>query len=193
MREDNYYVETDNREMRKSGTELFVTCTHGEGKCTATAHIHRSVELLHITQGSFRIYVDDEEYSVNTGDLILFPSNSIHRIYTTSDGRNAYTVIKIKPDIFAEMSGDDENSAYIMRFVLHDKAKIVWTAQEIGSSDILHTLENIEKELANSLPARDVAIKVAILSLLIAILRYDARAGIAEQYTGNVAVARQIY
>ena len=193
MSEDRYYVETDNREMIKSGTELFVTSLDGEGKCTATAHIHHSVELLYITEGGFRIFVDDEEYFADKGDLILFPSNSIHRIYTTGDGHNAYIVIKIKPDIFAEMSGDDSNSAYIMRFVLHDKSKLVWKADEVENGGLKSAIESLQRELSAALPARDVAVKVAILSLLIAILRYDALTGTAAKFTGNVAVARQIY
>jgi len=188
-----YYVEKDTREMLKSGVDVFFLSREGEGECTATAHIHQTIELLYVTSGGFHAFVDDEEYSIFEGDLIMIRSNSIHRVYTATEGFNEYIVIKIKPGVFAELSSTDESSAHVMRFILHDKAKILWSREEIESCAMIDSIRAMQLELSSDLPASDVSLKIAVVSLLVNILRRDAELGNITSYEGRVAVARQIY
>ncbi len=148
---------------------------------------------MYVTSGTYRVFANDDEYIVNTGDLIMFRSNSIHRIYTTSQEFNEYVVIKIKPEIFSKLSSTDESSANILRFVLHDKAKILWKRDEIESCDMIDSIRAIRHELSKELPASDVYMKIAIVSLFVNILRFDAKQGSESSYAVKVAVTRQIY
>lgn len=190
---ERYSVEKDTDEILKSGVEVFLKTVEGRGVCTAQAHIHQAIEFLYVTAGSYCAFVDDDEYKLNTGDLIMFRSNSIHRIYTTSDDSNEYIVIKIKPEIFAELSSTDETSASIMRFVLHDKAKILWKPEEIQSGSMIDSINSIKRELDGALPASDIFMKISVVSLLANILRLDSKLGNIASYAGKVAATRQIY
>ncbi len=188
-----YWVESDNTQMKKNGIEVFAQHSEGIGRWTATAHIHSSIEFLYMLTGSYRCIVDDEEFDASAGDLVMFPSSSIHRVYSLTDGSNDYLVIKIKPEIFVGLSGEYENSAYAMRFMLHTESKLVWRKEELEASRIGAALGAIRHELPASLAAHDVAMKIAVVSLLVAILRYDEACGAADSYMGNITVARQIY
>ena len=191
---ERYHIETDTKDISKSGVEVFITpASIGAGICTTQAHIHQAVEFLYITDGSFKVFVDDDEFDIFKGDLIMFRSNSIHRIFTTDNGRNEYLVIKIKPDIFTELSSTDESTARIMRFILHDKAKIVWRCDELKNSSVLDSIRTINSELSAPLSVSDVALKISVVSLLINILRLDDELGDSDSYAGCVSVSRQIY
>jgi len=188
-----YRVESDNTQLKKNGIEVFTQHSEGKGVWTATAHIHSSIEFLYFLSGSYRCIIDDEEFETSAGDLVMFPSSSIHRVYSLTDGDNDYVVIKIKPEVFVGLSGEYENSAYAMRFMLHTSAKLVWRKAELESSGIGAAVEMIGRELGCGLAAHDIAMKIAVASLLIAVLRYDESCGTADSYMGNITVARQIY
>ncbi|NKB37121.1 MAG: cupin domain-containing protein [Gammaproteobacteria bacterium] len=55
------------------------------GKHSA-AHYHKaSAEVLYILQGSGELHVDENKYSVETGNVILLEPNEVHSLYNKSD------------------------------------------------------------------------------------------------------------
>ncbi|MBQ8552267.1 MAG: AraC family transcriptional regulator [Clostridia bacterium] len=193
--EREYYIESPNNNLAKSGVEYLTSRASTRGACTASAHIHESIEFLYITEGSFDIFVDDEEFIASAGDLVMFRSNSIHRIYSASDGKSSYLVFKIKPSVLLELADPDRGATYVMRFVLTGvKAKTLWKKEELDDSPILDCVNALVREISTSEPVHDVAVKTAMVSLLVSILRDDAKNGSTALLSAvNFSSAHQIY
>lgn len=189
-----YYVESPVPAMVKTGTEYLTVAAVGCGVCTARAHIHESVEFLYLTDGRFDIFSDDERYTAEAGDLVIFRSNTIHRVYSAAEGKNAYVVFKIKPSVLLELGDPERSASYVMRFVLKGVgARGLWKADELRASPISACIDALLSEIAEPRFAHDVAIKTGMVSLLVAILREDERdTDMSERAAFNTS-AYQIY
>ncbi|MBQ8551915.1 MAG: AraC family ligand binding domain-containing protein [Clostridia bacterium] len=115
--EHDYYVESENEELKNGSIELLYTYHKCEGNLIFP-HIHESIEFLYILNGEFLIYADRSKYYLKPGDLIMLRSNTIHRTYSMSSGFSHYFVMKIKPFVLLSLSGGNNGYAYIMRFIL---------------------------------------------------------------------------
>ena len=167
--DENVYVEMP----RESGSEaeFFLQTTAGNS-VACTAHIHNAVELLYVKEGGYSIILDNDEYEIGEGDLILFCSNSIHHMYAQSYPVNQYYVIKIPPTFFLEFSKREIGSEYIMRFALNSKdKKIIWRKIELEKSELLPILNMLIREYEEQRYASEIAIRLKAMELLLAILR----------------------
>ena len=57
----DFYKENVQPHLEEYGLEFFVQKNHNAG-VTARAHIHPAVEFIYITQGTFQIGVDSEQF-----------------------------------------------------------------------------------------------------------------------------------
>jgi len=189
----DYYIEPDRESPIYEEIECFLQSTP-RGHVSANAHIHSSVELIYVQQGSYTVFLNDREYSVNTGDLILFCSHTIHRILATGEGINSYYVIKAKPSLLFALSSGKLNTPCMIRFVLgRENTRVLWTAETLQGSRILPTLRALTEEYHAGKYHKEFALKLRILDLLIAILR-DGEVQHSEGPTGaDSGIAEIIY
>ena len=139
-----------------------------------TAHIHNAVELLYIYEGSFSVTLDGVCYAVEAGDLILFRSNSIHHVTAGSAAQNSYYVLKIPPFFFMGLTAREVAVRYSMYFALSRKdSKCLWQGTELKGSAIERILTDLIDEYTHQRYAFEVATKLKIMELLLAILRSD--------------------
>ncbi|MBQ9116513.1 MAG: AraC family transcriptional regulator [Clostridia bacterium] len=135
-------------------------------------HIHNAVELLYVREGSYSVTLDNESYRIAEGDLILFCSGAIHCVQTESLPRNSYYVIKIPPSFFIGFSEGDSGARYAMRFALNRREnKTVWRRDELEGSEIKEMLSALIREYESERYASEVATKLKVMELLVAILR----------------------
>ncbi|MBQ8309601.1 MAG: helix-turn-helix transcriptional regulator [Clostridia bacterium] len=158
---------------RRAGEEAeFFVQSNEPNTVACTAHIHNAVELLYIKEGSYTVVLDSREYGVGVGDLILFCSNSIHYVFAQKSPVNQYYVIKIPPAFLLEFSKQDIGVEYIMRFALNREGqKNIWKQDELEQSEILPILKQLIKEHESQNYATEIAIRLKIMELLLAILR----------------------
>lgn len=136
------------------------------------AHIHNAVELLYVRRGSYRVTVDDEEYGIEEGDLILFCSNSIHCVYAGDKEENLYYVIKLPPSFLLEYSDPELGAEYIMRFALNRRGqKNLWKKEELCESSLLSVINDLISEYETKKYASEIAVRLKIMELFLAILR----------------------
>ena len=141
-----------------------------------SAHIHNAVELLYIKEGSYRIVVDGCDHDLEKGDLILFCSNSIHYAFTKNCPLNQYYIVKIPPSFLLEFSKREIGAEYIMRFALNRSGqKNVWRQAELEQSEIFSILQQLIREHQEHRYATEIAIRLKIMELLLAILREENR------------------
>lgn len=158
---------------RAMGNEIeFFLQTSKPRAVTCTAHIHNAVELLFIKKGSFTAIVDGIEYPLQQGDLILFPSNAVHYVFSQSDEENAYYVIKVPPTAYLNFTKMNEGAAYMLRLSLgRSGQKLLYRRQELEGSDVPRLLRSMIDELETSAFAHELTVKLKAMELLLLLLR----------------------
>lgn len=136
------------------------------------AHIHRAVEFLYVNSGNYHVILDGSEYDIEKGDLILFCSDSMHHVQAGELAENDYYVIKIPPSFFLELSELGRGAEYVMRFAVASKdSKCLWRKSELENSSIKTILDMLIHEYNAKGYAWEVAVRLKIMELLLAILR----------------------
>lgn len=166
-------IEYQIEKPRKAGNEAeFELQRCSQNAVTCKAHMHNTLELLYVKEGKYRAILDGDEYEIEKGDLILFCSNTLHHVFSLEMPNNAYYVIKLPPSFFLEFSKREIGAEYIMRFALNRKErKTVWRHDELEGSEILQIIEQLIKEYEEQKYASEIAIRLKIMELLLAILR----------------------
>jgi len=170
--ENNFYIEPPPSSSREA--EFFLQSAK-PNVSACTAHIHNSIELLYVKEGSYKVILDNEKYDIAAGDLILFCSNAIHHVYSKSEPINSYYVIKIPPSFFLEFSKREIGSEYIMRFALNRHGgKVIWRKDELAKNEMLPILQTLIAESEEEKYASEIAIRIKIMELLLTILRQSS-------------------
>ena len=167
-----YYVE-ERKPQNHEEVECFLQRTPPRALATA-AHIHDAIELIYVTEGSFKVFMNDSEYSLSAGDLILFCSNAIHHIIAGNEPLNAYYVIKSSPSLLLDLAGRSIGVREVLRFMVSGVLEHnLWTRAEIASGPIEKALLDIIEEHRSTEKFKEFALRLKITSLFLAILRDD--------------------
>lgn len=75
----------------------------GRYPLTYGAHVHYHVELLYMKEGETKVFINSDEYTVRSGDLLVVFSNQIHG-FTDIALRPKYELFIINPTIVPEFS-----------------------------------------------------------------------------------------
>lgn len=184
MEQQDFYVENHSDQM-----EFFFQRTYS-GAVAANAHIHDTIELLYITAGEYTVFLDHVEYKVTAGDLILFCSNSIHRIIAGNASENSYYVIKVKPSMLLDHS---VGASFLMRFaVSRSENRCLWTREMLAGGGILSSIDAMIAESEQGGHATELAMRLHLLQLLLAILR-DGSMMPEEDDRSSEEITRLIY
>lgn len=177
MKKKEFYIEPP----RKVGEEAeFFMMDIAPYGMAASAHIHNALEMIYVTEGSYSILLDGTPYQVKVGDLILFCSNSIHNAYANGEAVNRHYVIKLPPTFFLEFARREAGARYLLRFAINRKEnKNFWTKEELKTSPLLPILNDLIYEHEHHRYASEVAIRLKIMELLVAILREDETANLS--------------
>lgn len=150
-------------------TEFFL-----QSEPASQAHIHNVVEFLYVKEGSCTVNLDNIRYEIGVGDLILFCSNAVHSVIIAENAQCLYYVIKIPPSVFLNVTMHSIGIEYAMRFAINRRQnKCLWRREELEGSEIKCVLDALISEHRQQRYASDLAIKLKIVELLLAILRYD--------------------
>lgn len=64
-------------------------------------HLHAQIELIFVTAGKTRAWIDNHVYDIGAGDVIIVFPNQVHRFETIA--REQYVILKFNPDILPEL------------------------------------------------------------------------------------------
>ena len=163
-------ITVEKREISRETTFFHQIAEPNSVSCRA--HIHSTIELLYVVEGSYRVTADGDEYNIFAGDLTLFSSNTIHHVTAGGEARNSYYVMKIPPTIFLSVLPRESAYEYVMRFALkRPEHRYLWRADELAGTRMLSIIEDLIREHDEMAYAYDVSIALGITSLLVEILR----------------------
>ncbi|MBQ7383668.1 MAG: helix-turn-helix domain-containing protein [Clostridia bacterium] len=152
-------------------TEFFFQCVP-QNTVSCQANVHNAIELLYVISGSYSVILDNSEYEIFPGDLILFCSNTPHHAVSGTAEKNSYYVIKLPPSFLMELSGKEKMAEYVMRFAINrPENKSIWRKDELSGSRMLDILNSLISEFQSRKYAYDAAIKLDIAALLLEIMR----------------------
>lgn len=112
----DFYREKEVPSLEEYGIEFFKQQNNSAG-ITARAHIHPAIEFIYITQGTFQIGIDNEQFMAGVGDFVLFRANAIHTIRLVSDSAGEYYVLKVNPTLLFQIFLGSENSGCVIPFI----------------------------------------------------------------------------
>lgn len=171
MKESKYYVEREKRDFAELGVECFVQETSAR-RIAASAHIHDAIEILLISEGSFTVIADGERAVLRKGDMVLFRSNTIHRVIAREAEKNSYIVLKIRPSLLLEMSQAGRGAAYVLAFAVHRREmRSLWRREELQGSEVPALAERLLAEMSNPSLCSDISARLAAAEILLFILR----------------------
>ena len=167
---------------RAMGNEIeFFLQTNKPHAITCRAHIHNTVELLFIKSGIFTAIVDGKEYPLQEGDLILFPSNAVHYVFSQSDEESAYYVIKVPPTAYLNFTKINEGAKYMLLFSLGRlEQKLLYGRQELENSDVSQLLDSMIRELEVDSFASELTVKLKAMELLLLLLRKSDKSALPQ-------------
>lgn len=145
-----------------------------EPKCvTASAHIHEAVEILYIYAGGYTAYLDDMEYNLFAGDILLIRSGMIHHLVSDAEATHGYYVLKIHPDLWRSLASPQTEDAYALALSLsRPDSKCCWKQDEIPE-ETKAGLDMLIRDYKAEAAYADVAIKLAVGAILLGLLRTD--------------------
>lgn len=147
----------------QSNTAKYVACE---------PHIHNAVEMIYVKEGSYLVYLDESEQELTQGDLILFRSNTVHRMVTQNQPQNSYYVIKIPPSFFLSLSGGESGVKYSMHFAFNRKEyKYLWKKEELEGSALQAALNALTQAHVSNAYAAELTEKLKIMEIMVEILR----------------------
>ncbi len=167
----SYFVESES--LIESSEGIYVgMLTSDSPNLITDAHIHSQVELLYIIRGTFKASVNDNDFLLSTGDLILFPKYAIHSMHTLSKDGGEFYFFHIHPSVISEMTKKSEASLFQFFFSLEAPSqKLKWTKEELSSDDFSHSLSAILRSHNQNDIFSFTSTKLGLCSLLLAIMR----------------------
>ena len=165
-----YLIEKDRAILNQRGFEVFLQTVKAE--CAVPAHIHSAIELLYINEGTFRIFADDEEYVVGEGDLVLFRSNTIHRVYKLTPKTGYYHVFKVSPELVSDLALEENAVSYLLSLSVNNQgAKKVWRKEECENNGLARILQTVVGCFQKESFGIDIELKLCVGRVMHTILK----------------------
>lgn len=134
-------------------------------------HIHSAIEILYFIEGDAKVIVDGVEYLVSPGDMVLFRSNSIHHVYSMTDGPSSHFVLQLRPSQVLEFSSSEHGSTYLLRLSLSCRnEKSFWSKEECKRLGLDECFEGLEKLEHDTKLCSDVKVKILAAKILLTVL-----------------------
>ncbi|MFD2671657.1 helix-turn-helix domain-containing protein [Marinicrinis sediminis] len=137
-------------------------------------HIHKETEVLAILEGQLEVNVENEEYILNKGDVILIGSNQLHRD-RCRDVRLRYIVLQFDLEQFFDQS--------IMQFYnLFEEAgnrlsqfNYIFSKHPDVRDEVFHCVKTVHEESKDKKRGYEIAVTVCVQKIILAMLRNDER------------------
>lgn len=152
-------------------------------------HWHYFVEILYIIEGTAFVEVNQKEYYVSEGDLVLFHAGDIHAIYSASGKHLQYLVLKFDSNRLSVNSSYTPRLSAILQYARKsDLADCLFSAARLKDLPTRRRFETCIREIARKDYGYDVRVHAEISSLLIEIIRLWQDDGLSMQELFSVRV-----
>ena len=168
----DYIKEKALPQLLEYGIEFF-SQQHKEQGGVTKAHIHPAIEFIYVMEGRYDIGVDNEIFTVEKGDLLLFRSNVIHtmRHRSENNGIGQYYVLKINPTLLFQIFTGKDTSGCVIPFIHKSSEDISFFPAENIPEETQKILYDMIEEHARSDKFFYASERAYAAKLLISLLR----------------------
>ncbi|WP_424768369.1 AraC family transcriptional regulator [Paenibacillus sp. sgz302251] len=142
-------------------------------------HYHKQLELLLILEGRLDVYVDEESFHLQSGDVILIGASELHR--DRSVGLLNYIVLQFDLEQFF-----DQSTIPYMRYFSEtqmplSKANYIFEENSEVKQKAASCIQQILNEASHKETGYELAVSVLIKQILLLLLRNDTQKVLIEQ------------
>jgi AraC family transcriptional regulator, melibiose operon regulatory protein len=135
-------------------------------------HWHYYIELLYFLEGSARVFLGGENYSLGAGDFILINSREVHSIISEEGIQTRYIVIKFDPEVLYTTSRTVFEAKYILPFIMsQQKHQKVFKEEELRDTPVSDLVNEVSMEYSNRKYGFELAVRSSIERIFLWVLR----------------------
>ena len=134
------------------------------------SHWHHYVELIYMIEGSIIATVNEREYYLNEGDMILFYNGDIHSLSDCTYQRAVFIGIKFDASRLTVNAGITPKLATMLRAAREQKAR-VYFGEEDGALEFVDYFRKCLDESREAAIGYDVAIQARLCLLFLSLIR----------------------
>lgn len=146
-------------------------------------HYHKEIEVLVILEGKLDVYVGDEMYPLQEGDVVVMGSNELHRDRSFNGNLN-YIVLQF--DIGQYFDGS--TLPYLKYFsettLPLSRLNYMFNEKEAKAS-VYHAANQIYEESTAKREGYEIAISIWIKQILLTLVRYDSQKMLIQNNSGD--------
>lgn len=136
------------------------------------AHWHYFMEMIYMVEGTGLIDCNGRTYVVERGDLILFPPETLHAIYTATNFDLKYEVVKFDiSKLYTENSYAPELKTIMESINKNPELELCFKGKEIRSWQVQKIFEQCREEISRKRFGYDIVLHSLISSLLVQVVR----------------------
>ncbi len=125
--------------------EIMCNYKKTKGCQTYPYHRHNGYEIYYFIQGNIYLYIEDQRYLPQMGDLAIIPPNCFHRIVSLDEQTYERITINIKETVVNRLSTTDTDlSACFHSFLPHNPPPVHLPVKSREQfTELAHSLENM--------------------------------------------------
>lgn len=156
------------------------------------AHYHEFLEMLYLTQGEMKIWLNDKPYEFRQGELIIINSNETHRLESVTK-ESLYYVIKFTPKLLCTFQQTPKETKYILPFLAEQSEQPrVYNKEFVDKSGIPALLTDAIKEWNEKGIGYELALKADVLKTIRFVVGYLSEQGINVKMSATGGNIQQI-
>lgn len=154
-------------------------------------HYHSYIEIIYVLDGGSYVYVDDKEYELDKGDMIIINSGIPHESRAIGETTREL-VVKFEPDTLYMSDGYAYNFVYIMPLMFGINNKdCVFKREEIENTYVPHALKNGAEECERGEYGFEFAMKAELLRVFLWIVRsWKSKGIISSEFETHLEVLK---
>lgn len=137
----------------------------------SSAHYHNYVEILYALSGSFEAQFGGVKHTFGRGEMVLIPSQEVHRIFSAGDETNLYAVIKFRPSHLLSAEQSAAELKYLLDFSMRGSDECKFSAEDLASENMHSLVQLLLDEIGNKNYGYELAVRAGLNSILVLILR----------------------
>ncbi len=135
-----------------------------------SAHWHYRIEMLYITRGSARIFLNGHAYEAQTGDMVLISAREVHAVW--GDLQTQYCVINFDQEILYTAARSVFESRYVLPFTMAKQSpQKVFTREEIADTQLPGLILDAVREFKEKTYGYELAVRTRICQIFLWVLR----------------------
>ena len=188
------YEEKTSRRNNEETSVFCIEMERSEEIPGLIPHYHDYIEILYAEDCDLSVWINDEEFSFSSGELIIINSREAHEVYTRKANRGKYLVIKFSPELLRFGGEAFKETKYTLPLLGNGfslRRKI--SAADVNTFGIKSAIDDIFSEWRGDEFGFELALRGEILSLFSKIARAWRKIDGENLFSNLDETAKNIY